>query len=145
MTNLDRHHLTRRDAGVTFLEVLAVLVILGMIATIATPPVIRHLAKARIDTGRLQLQGVAASLDMFQLDMGRYPTQEEGLAVLLTRPENTPRWNGPYVKRVENLSDPWGKMFVYKIPGDHGDYDLFSDGGLASGASSSDAYPIRSW
>lgn len=133
------------DEGFTLLEILVVLAILGFLATIATPPVLRQLAKAKVDAARLQLQSISASIDLYQLDVGKYPSQEEGLAALVTRPTGEAKWNGPYVKRIDSLTDPWGQPFVYKIPGDHGDYDLYSEGSAGSATSVGDRHAVRSW
>jgi general secretion pathway protein G len=118
----------RRNAGFTLLELLVVLVILGLLAAIATPQVLNYLARARTQSAGIQINNLASALDLFRLDVGRYPTQEEGLASLVTAPDGARNWSGPYVKKPEMLNDPWGRPYKYKIPGDHHDYDLYTLG-----------------
>ena len=116
-------------AGFTLLELLVVLVILGLLAAVATPQVMKYLSRARSQSAALQIHNLAASLDLYRLDVGRYPTEEEGLKSLVEAPPSTPIWNGPYAKKSEMLLDPWGHPYIYQIPGEHGDYDLYSGGG----------------
>jgi general secretion pathway protein G len=115
-------------AGFTLLELLVVLVILGLLAAVATPQVMKYLSRARTQSAALQIHNLASALDLYRLDVGRYPTQEEGLNSLVDAPPAALNWSGPYVKKREMLVDPWGHPYNYKIPGDHGDYDLYSGG-----------------
>jgi general secretion pathway protein G len=109
-------------------ELLVVLAILGMLAAIAAPQALRYLGGARHNAAKLQLQGLTSALDLFQLDVGRYPLREEGLAALVQQPAGQARWNGPYVRKTEQLQDPWQRPWRYRVPGEHGSYDLFSLG-----------------
>lgn len=118
----------RKNAGFTLLELLVVLVILGLLAAVATPQVLNYLARARTQAAGIQLHNLGAALDLFRLDIGRYPSDQEGLVALVEAPAALPKWNGPYVKKREMLMDPWGRPYAYKIPGDHGPYDLYSVG-----------------
>ena len=117
-----------RCAGFTLIELLVTLAILALLATLATPPVLNYLASAKTDTAKIQIDNLGAALDLYRLDVGRYPTQEEGITALIERPQSAESWNGPYVKKAESLTDPWGEPYIYVIPGDHGDYDLYSLG-----------------
>ena len=117
-----------QSAGFTLVELLVVLAILGLLVSIATPQVIRYLGRAKTDVAKVQIQNLAATLDLYHLDVGRYPTQEEGLQALVTQPTGADRWAGPYIKTAMALVDPWGAPYGYRIPGEHGDYDLFSLG-----------------
>jgi general secretion pathway protein G len=107
---------------------LVVLVILGLLAAVATPQVMKYLSRAKTQSAALQIHNLGAALDLYRLDVGRYPSTEEGLNSLVQAPPTTTNWNGPYVKKPEMLLDPWGHPYSYRIPGEHGDYDLFSDG-----------------
>ncbi|SDB74780.1 type II secretion system major pseudopilin GspG [Belnapia rosea] len=114
--------------GFALIELLVVLAILGMLAAVAAPQALRYLGSARHNAAKLQLQGLSSALDLFQLDVGRYPSREEGLAALVQRPTGQARWNGPYVRKTEQLQDPWQRPWHYRLPGEHGSYDLFSLG-----------------
>lgn len=116
------------EMGFTLIELLVVLAIIGLLAAIATPKVMKHLGRAKSQTAKLEIKNISAGLDLFRLDIGRYPTQEEGLGALLARPTSLEGWNGPYLDKKNVLSDPWGGLYIYKIPGEHGEYDLISYG-----------------
>jgi general secretion pathway protein G len=133
------------DGGFTLLELLVVLVILGFIAAIAAPPALRYLSRAKTDTARLQVQSLASTLDLYRLDVGRYPSQEEGLRALVQRPGTAENWNGPYVKKESTLVDPWGTPYIYKVPGDHGEFDLFSHGADKAPGGSGESQDVTSW
>jgi general secretion pathway protein G len=114
--------------GFTLIELLVVLVIIGLLATMVAPNFIGQSEKAKPKAARAQLEQFRNALDMFQLDVGRYPTTEEGLQALRQRPSSAPRWSGPYV-RDEIPSDPWGRPYVYRAPGEAGaSYDIGSYG-----------------
>jgi len=117
-----------RQAGFTLLELMVVIVILGLLAAIATPQVMKYLGGAKVDTARLQIQNLSTILDLYRLQTGNYPTTAEGLTVLVERPASATAWNGPYVKRRESLIDPWGTPFQYRQPGQHAEFDLYSLG-----------------
>lgn len=107
---------------------LVVLVVIGMIAAVAIPQVMKLLSGARHKAARIQLETLSNSLSVYQLDLGQYPTTEQGLAALWQAPPVAPDWNGPYVRREKQLVDPWGHKFVYKVPGATHPYDLISYG-----------------
>jgi len=134
----------RWQAGYTLMELLVVLVILGLLATIATTQVLRYLEHAKISTAKTQVESFGGALDLFKLDVGRYPTTPEGLEALLKEPAGAEHWNGPYVKATTSLNDPWGHPFRYRSPGEHGEYDLFSYGSDDAAAKGGDP-PIRNW
>ncbi len=121
------HH-RRTERGFTLVELLVVLVILGIIAVFAAPRVINLLGGAKADAARIQVGNLSSVLDIYMLDAGRYPSEEEGLDALMERPAGVERWNGPYLQKAESLTDPWGRPYVYRFPGEHGEYDLYSLG-----------------
>lgn len=116
------------DAGYTLIELLVVLAILGMLAAIATPMALHYLETAKVKTAKTEIANIAACLDLFKYDVGRYPTTEEGLEALRKAPPNAESWNGPYLKKITALNDPWGHPYSYRSPGEHGEFDLYSYG-----------------
>ena len=118
----------RRQSGFTLVELLVVLVILGLIMAFAVPQVIKYVGGAKSDSAKIQIQRLGSVLDLYRLEVGHYPTQEEGLRALVEKPAGAENWNGPYLKKDDALTDPWGRPYVYEIPGQHGEYDLYSLG-----------------
>lgn len=114
--------------GFTLIELLVVLVILGLLASLAGPKVISYLGGAKSDSAKLQVEEFGASLDLFKLETGRYPTSQEGLQALVQAPSGLNGWNGPYLKKKTVPKDPWGNEYHYVSPGQHGTYDLSSLG-----------------
>ncbi len=135
----------RRTDGFTLLELLVVLAILSMIALIAVPQVLNYLERAKTDTTRIQIDSIGAALDLYRLDVGRYPSEEEGLETLVRRPVGVEKWNGPYVKKSESLIDPWGNAYLYRFPGEHGKYDLYSFGADAAEGGEDENQDVVSW
>jgi general secretion pathway protein G len=115
-------------AGFTLLELMVVLLILALIATIAAPQVTKHLRKAKVETAKIQVDALGAAVDSFHIDNGRLPTNEETLKALVERPSGLPTWDGPYIKKRESLIDPWGETYKYRVPGKAGEYDVYSFG-----------------
>jgi general secretion pathway protein G len=132
-------------AGFTLIELLVVLVILGLLAAFVAPQVLNYLGKAKTDVARAQIMNIASILDLYRLEVGRYPDQQEGLAALLEAPPDEPRWNGPYVKKVDALTDPWGEMYQYRAPGEYGDYDLYTLGADQSEGGEGEDQDVTSW
>ncbi len=106
------------EAGYTLTEMLIVIVIISLIAAVLTPSLLGQLARARVKTANLQLEATVTSLDLFKDDVGRYPTQAEGLAILVSDGADTHGWLGPYLKSAKALNDPWGRPLVYALGGD---------------------------
>lgn len=121
--------MNRRDAeaGYTITELLVVLVILGLIAAAISPQVIGRLDSSKVRAARLQLDTVSASLDAFFIDVGRYPSEEEGVDALIAPPPNVEGWAGPYVRSGRNITDPWGQTLVYRVAG-AGQFELLTYG-----------------
>ncbi|MDH3230464.1 MAG: type II secretion system major pseudopilin GspG [Alphaproteobacteria bacterium] len=140
-----RKRRSRRSRGYTLVELLVVITILAAIGLIAVPAYMNHLSSAKVRTAGIQIDRLGAILDTYLLDVGRYPTQDEGLEALVSAPPGVDRWAGPYLKKKESLNDPWGAAFVYRSPGQHGKYDLYSLGADgAEGGEGADA-DIKSW
>ncbi|MEE8123110.1 MAG: type II secretion system major pseudopilin GspG, partial [Alphaproteobacteria bacterium] len=100
---------------------------------------------AKTDTAGIQITQLGATLDLYRLDVGRYPTQEHGLEALLQRPADAENWNGPYVRKRDMLNDPWDRMFIYRYPGEHGEYDLFSLGADEKEGGEGEDTDVVSW
>lgn len=118
----------RRQNGFTLIELLVVLVILGLLAGLVGPQVLRYTGSAKSDTAKLQIEELGAGLDLYHLEVGRYPNTEEGLKSLIEQPPGTTSWNGPYLKKKTIPKDPWGNDYHYESPGKNGMYDLYSYG-----------------
>lgn len=116
-----------RHRGFTLLELLVVLVVLGLLASLVAPKYFKQLGKSEAKTARAQIEGLAKAIDLYRLDLGKFPSTEQGLAVLTMRPAEETKWNGPYLQK-EVPADPWGRPYVYKAPGEHGDYDVMTFG-----------------
>lgn len=114
------------SAGFTLIELLVVLAILGLLAAIAVPQVLNYLGRAKQDVVKVQIQSLGTSLDLFKLDVGSYPTDQEGLEALVRKPAGLDTWDGPYVSKAVSLIDPWGRPYVYKRNG--AGYVLYSRG-----------------
>ena len=120
------------------------MVIIGLLAGLVGPKFFAQIGKSEVKTAKAQINSLSKALDQFRLDTGHYPTTEEGLAALTTHPANEAKWDGPYLeKKVPN--DPWGKPYLYKSPGEHGDYDLLSLGKDGQPGGSGEAADITSW
>ena len=103
------------------------MVIIGLLAGFVAPRYFGQVGKSEVGMAKAQLDALEKALDQYRLDTGRYPSAELGLKALVERPQNEPKWNGPYLRKAVP-NDPWGKPFVYKIPGEKGDFDLVSLG-----------------
>jgi general secretion pathway protein G len=96
---------------------MVVLAIIALVATIATPQILRSLDSARADTARTQIRNIASALELYYIDNGRYPAVEEGIGALAIAPQSARDWNGPYLKRADELEDPWGRKYDYELDG----------------------------
>jgi general secretion pathway protein G len=134
----------RSDAGITLIELLVVMVIIALFATIVGSRVGRSVDKGKKVTAKSQISEFESMLDQFKLDVGRYPTNEEGLQALRIKPANAPNWDGPYSKKDLPL-DPWGRSYIYRFPGTHGDFDLLSYGADGQEGGDGDNTDITSW
>jgi general secretion pathway protein G len=117
-----------RRAGFTLLELLVVIVIIGLLAAYVGPRLFAQLGKSEVTIAKAQMESFEKSLDTFRLDVGRYPTTEEGLAALMTAPPAVAaKWNGPYLKKGVP-SDPWGNAYQYRAPGAKNEYEIVTTG-----------------
>ena len=134
----------RNKDGFTLIELLVVMIIIGLLAALVGPRFIRQEEKAKIKATKAQIELLGTALDTFRLDVGRYPTTEEGLEALRTKPGALDRWDGPYLKKDLPL-DPWGKAYVYRSPGEHGPFDIVSYGADGVAGGEGDNRDITSW
>jgi general secretion pathway protein G len=104
------------EGGYTLLEMLVVIAILGMIVAFATPQVLGYLERSKTKAAQIQITSIAAALDLYRLDAGSYPNEEQGLTALLARPKDAKNWHGPYLTRDDGIIDPWGKPYLYRPP-----------------------------
>src|SRR5664279_2439899 len=116
------------ERGFTLVEMLVVITIIGLIMGLIGPRVLNYLGESKVKTARIQLQSFSGALDLFYLDVGRYPSTSEGLAALARRPPGVAAWNGPYLKGGAVPNDPWNGPYLYRAPGEHGAYDIVSYG-----------------
>ena len=126
---------TIRESGFTLLELLVVVAIIGLLVGYVAPRYFAQVGKSEVQVARAQLDAIEKALDQYRLDTRRYPTAEQGLAALVTKPANEANWSGPYLKRALP-NDPWGRPYVYRTPGQKGEFDLLSFGrdGKAGGS-----------
>ncbi len=126
---------SRSQRGFTLQELLVVVAIIGLLVGYVAPRYFSQVGKSEVQVARAQMDSLEKALDQYRLDTRRYPNAEQGLAALYTRPANEPNWAGPYLKRAVP-NDPWGRPYVYRTPGQRGDFDLLSFGrdGKAGGS-----------
>jgi general secretion pathway protein G len=135
----------RRNAGFTFIEIMVVVSIIGLLMALVGPRFIRGQEKAETKAAVAQIEMLGTALDTFRLDVGRYPTTQEGLAALVQRPGMTDRWDGPYLKKGVPM-DPWGHQFFYRSPGEGGrNYDIYSLGADGAPGGDGNNKDVTSW
>lgn len=126
------------------LELLVVMVIIGLLAGYVGPRYFAQIGKSEIKIARAQISALGKALDQYRLDVGHYPSTEQGLEALMLRPENEPKWAGPYLRKSVP-DDPWGNKYMYRMPGEHGDYDLMSFGKDGKAGGVDEAADIPNW
>ncbi|MBK7615868.1 MAG: type II secretion system major pseudopilin GspG [Burkholderiales bacterium] len=132
------------SAGFTLLELLVVMVIIGLLAGIVAPQYFAQLGKSNAKVAKAQIESFSQALDQYRLDVGRYPTTEQGLAALRAAPAGVPKWQGPYLKR-DIPADPWSNAYQYQAPGQHGEFDLQSYGSDGQPGGEGEAADVVSW
>ena len=132
------------QAGFTLLELLVVVAIIGLLAGYVAPRYFSQLGKSEAGVARAQIDALEKSLDQYRLDTGRYPTTEQGLNALVVKPANEPKWNGPYLRKGLP-ADPWGNAYLYKIPGQRGEFDIVSYGKDGQPGGTGDAADIGNY
>lgn len=116
------------EAGYTLTEMLVVIAIIGLIAAVLTPNLMGQLGRSRVKAAELQLDTVATAIEAYRADVGRYPSQSEGLSALVTAPADAETWTGPYLKGAKGVIDPWGRAVIYQAGDDDHDYVVMSYG-----------------
>ena len=136
--------LMRRQEGFSLLELLVVMVIIGLLAGYVGPKYFAQIGKSEIKAAKAQIDALGKALDQYRLDTGHYPSTEQALNALATKPANENKWDGPYLTKAVP-TDPWGRPYLYKSPGEHGDYDLLSYGKDGQTGGSGEAADIVNW
>ena len=133
-----------RMRGLTFIEMMVVLAIIGLLLALVGPQFIGQVGKAEAQAARQQITLFETALDTFRLDVGRYPTTEEGLEALRAQPFGLERWDGPYLKKSVP-KDPWGYDYKYRSPGQQGPFDLYSYGADGTAGGDGEGADITNW
>ena len=134
----------KRQEGFTLIELLVVLAILAMLAALVVPRVFKNLDKAKVDTAKAQIAAFESALGAYRLDVGSFPTTDQGLQALRARPVGVEDWDGPYLPKDIPL-DPWKHPYVYRCPSEHGDYEIISYGADGREGGEGIDRDIRSW
>jgi general secretion pathway protein G len=131
-------------AGFTLLELLVVIVVIGLLAGLVAPRYFDQVGKSNTKIANAQINSLEKALDQYRLDVGAYPTSEQGLQALFFRPNNVEKWQGPYLKKPAP-PDPWGRPYRYKSPGERGDYDLASFGADGQAGGTGENVDVSNW
>lgn len=131
-----------RQLGFTLIELLVVLAILALIASFAGPEVVKWLGESKSKSALVQIENLSSGIDLYKLEVGSYPPT---LEALVSPPPGADRWNGPYLRKPVVPNDPWGHPFNYRVPGEHGPYDLFSLGADNQEGGEGENRDIVSW
>jgi general secretion pathway protein G len=135
---------THQAQGFTLLELLVVMVIIGLLAGYVGPKYFEQIGKSETKTARAQIDALGKALDQYRIDTGHYPSTEQGMVALNQSPGNEAKWAGPYLKKsVPN--DPWDRAYLYKSPGEHGDYDLSTLGKDGAMGGTKESEDVTNW
>lgn len=135
----------RKQTGFTLLELLVVLGIIAMLAGLVGPQVMKHMGESKVKAAKVQIEDLAQTLDMYKLDVGSYPTSEQGLDALIESPDGAQRWNGPYLRKSKIPLDPWKQEYKYTSPGEHGKFDVSSLGADGKEGGEGEDQDLNSW
>ena len=133
------------QAGFTLLELLIVLGIIALIGALVGPQVLGYLGKAKSETAQVQIRNLESAVELYYLDVGDYPPERVGLAALVEAPADAQTWSGPYLKKRDGIVDPWGRPYEYRMPGQHGAFDVFSLGRDGREAGDGEDGDVTSW
>lgn len=139
-----KHGMRQRTGGFTLMELLVVLAILGLLMSLVGPQVLNQLGGAKTKTAGIQIKDLEQALEMYKLDVGRFPSTSEGLDSLVKKPGNAAGWNGPYLKS-DVPQDPWNNDYQYKYPGERGEVDIFTYGANGSPGGEGEDADVGNW
>jgi len=135
----------KKSNGFTLIELLIVMVIIGLLGALVVPKFIGQVGKSKQTAAKTQIELLSTALEIYKLDTGKYPAQEEGLKALISKSGEVNNWKGPYLKKNVIPKDPWGAEYVYKHPGEHGDYDILSYGADGNDGGTDEDADVVSW
>lgn len=118
----------KKNAGLSLLEIMVVLGIIALVVGLSAPRVMQNFGRAKSQAAEIKMNGVKGALQLFYIDIGRYPSEAEGVGALLREPAGATDWRGPYVDTQEDIQDPWGRQFLYRVPGKDKPFDLYTYG-----------------
>ena len=133
------------SSGFTLVELLVVLAILGLLVGLVGPRVMSALGSSKTKTARIQIEELSGALDIYRLEVGRYPTTNEGLQALVESTGDAKNWNGPYLKKSQVPKDPWGFDYEYRSPGEHGSFDIWTTGADNREGGEGEDQDVRGW
>ncbi|MFQ5956426.1 MAG: type II secretion system major pseudopilin GspG [Candidatus Brocadiales bacterium] len=137
--------ITGRRTGFTLLELLIVIAIIGLLASVVAPKLIGRIGKSKTVIARAQIESFSTALETYRLDTGEYPSQGQGLRALIERPDDVLNWHGPYLRKRVIPDDPWGEPYIYRYPGEYGDYEILSYGADRRDGGKGEDADILSW
>lgn len=140
-----KHFKNHKQSGFTLLELLVVLGIIAMLAGIVGPQVMKHMGESKTKAAKVQIEDLSATMDMYKLDAGSYPTSQQGLQALIEAPDNAKRWNGPYLSKSKMPLDPWQNEYHFVSPGEHGKFDIFTYGADDKEGGEGEDRDVLSW
>jgi len=131
--------------GFTLIELLVVLVILGLLAGLIGPQVMKHVGSSKSKAAKLQIEELLSALDIYRLEVGSYPSTEQGLVALVAQPEGVESWGGPYLRKNVVPRDPWGREYRYRYPGENADLEIYSLGADNAAGGGGEGADVVSW